>query len=99
MSTEILIIGASGFIGSNLLQEFESTDTEVNVLARTPSKIYKTKDTTHVFQGDLEDPSTIESALEGVKIIYYLAHSMSDSADDFKDKEIKHAKKSCRPLK
>lgn len=91
METEILIIGASGFIGSNLLRKFEEEDTPVHVLARTPSKVYSKKKTTKVYKGDLDKPASLKKSLEGIKIIYYLAHSMSDDTDNFQAQEIQQA--------
>ena len=74
MHTKTLIIGATGFIGSNLLSLLEDKSIPVRVMARTPSKVISTKDSTEVVYGDLANPETIESALKDVGVVYYLAH-------------------------
>jgi uncharacterized protein YbjT (DUF2867 family) len=81
MSHKILIIGATGFIGANLLKRFELEQKLVRVLARTPSKVMVSSDLTQVVQGDLDDPSSLVQALDGIDVVYYLAHAMGESGD------------------
>lgn len=84
--SDILIIGASGFIGSALLKHLEAKDESITVIARTPSKVFSSSKKTNVIQGDLEKPETLVDALTQAKTIYYLAHSMSDDGN-FSEKE------------
>ncbi len=81
MSHKVLIIGATGFIGMNLLKKFEQEKVSVRVLARSPGKVMSANPQTEVVQGDLDDPKSLEQALNGIDIIYYLAHAMGDSGN------------------
>ena len=87
MSAEILIIGASGFIGSNLLREFERHSTPVRASSRHPENILSNSNSTETTFLDLEDANTIEKSLEGISTIYYLAHAMGYGKDQFGEKE------------
>lgn len=88
--SDILIIGATGFIGSSLLKHFEENSLSVGVIARTPSKVFSNSDKTTIHQGDLEDSNTLKEPVAKAKTIYYFAHSMSDSGD-FTERERKQA--------
>jgi uncharacterized protein YbjT (DUF2867 family) len=96
---KILIIGASGFIGSNLLRALEKENHLINVLARTPEKVFTNSENTKVFKGDLDKPETIKDSLIDVGTIYYLAHSMNDDQDEFLTREVKQAKNLSEYLK
>lgn len=87
MSPKVLIIGASGFIGSNLLKEFERQSIEVRACSRHPQDIFSEEETTELSFLDLEDVESIERNLNGVTTIYYLAHAMGYGKDKFSEKE------------
>ena len=72
----ILIFGATGFIGSNLMDKLIKRRQEVIAVARTPEKIKKKSKYLTVVKGDLLEPKTYEKALEKADIIYYLVHAM-----------------------
>lgn len=78
---DILIIGASGFIGSALLNYFEKQNVPVTVIARSPERVFTQSPETCVIKGDLEDIESLKEAVARAKTIYYLAHSMSDDGD------------------
>ena len=88
---KILIIGASGFVGSNLLKKFESLGIPVRVMSRTPSKISTTCDHTFITEGDLDHVDTLKDSLIGIETVYYLSHAMGYAADDFELKEKQQA--------
>ena len=51
-------------------------------LARNPDKLRPlVKETTQVIRGDVLDPSSLDTSLQGVNSAYYLVHLMSDSKD------------------
>lgn len=87
MRPSILIIGASGFIGSNLLREFENEEIPVKAMSRNPEKIYSNAATTVKIAGDLEDPESLKEALKGVRTVYYLAHSLDYGGSQFMQRE------------
>lgn len=98
MSAKILIIGATGFVGSHLLNHFEQQNLSVRVFARSPNKVISHESTTEVVFGDLDQEQTIENSLKGIETIYYLAHAMADRHVDFVSKEINQANNISRYL-
>ncbi len=91
MAPRILIIGATGFIGSHLLREFENLKTPIRVMARSTSKVITSEITTEVVFGDLDKKESLKDCLEGIESIYYLAHAMGDDSNDFVAQEIAQA--------
>ncbi len=85
--TKILIIGASGFVGSNLLNHFEGLSTSVRVMSRNPKKINSDSSLTEIVEGDLDNPETLGAAVAGIETIYYLSHAMGYAGSDFERQE------------
>ncbi len=78
----ILLTGATGYVGRELLKELESRDFRVRCMVRRPGALQGTNpETTEIVRGDVFDPSSIESALHGVDTAFYLVHSMSSSGE------------------
>ena len=71
---EILLTGASGFVGSSLLGELRRRGHEVRALTRDPSRLRGAEAT--VVRGDAVTGEGLERALRGVDLAYYLIHSM-----------------------
>lgn len=86
----VLVLGATGFVGSNLTSKLLREGQKVRVLARDPSKL--TVDSSHleIYTGDLLRPETLRKAFEGVTHIYYLVHAMA-SSDDYEELEKEQA--------
>ena len=81
-SNAILLTGATGYIGGRLLKRFEAEGRPVRCMARRPEYLKaRVAETTTVVQGDMLDPASLESALEGVDIAYYLVHSMGSQGE------------------
>jgi len=78
----ILITGASGYIGGRLLKELVSKGFNIRCMARNPkalaARISKQID---VVEGDVLNPDTLASALEGIHTVYYNIHSLGGSKD------------------
>ncbi|MBI4388058.1 MAG: SDR family oxidoreductase, partial [Candidatus Omnitrophica bacterium] len=73
----ILLTGATGYVGGRLLKKLESHHYVVRCLARHPEYLKnKIVSSTELFQGDLLDENSLEKAMVGVEIAYYLVHSM-----------------------
>lgn len=81
---KILVTGATGYIGGRLIPELVALGHDVRVLVRDPRRIVGRPwaDDVEVAVGDVEDPSTLPPALEGIDAAYYLVHLM-DSGRDF----------------
>lgn len=82
----ILIIGATGYIGGRLLRRFEERGEAVRCLARRPEYLRaRVGDMTEVVAGDLLRPDTLQAAFDGIRVAYYLAHSMGSGKDFERD--------------
>jgi len=86
----ILLTGASGYIGGRLLPSLEKQGYRLRCLARHPD-ILRTKvgPLTEVVAGDVLDRQSLDSALRGVDVAYYMVHSMR-SAGSFEETD-RHA--------
>lgn len=81
----VLLTGVSGYIGGRLLQAMEGTGYRLRCLARRPDVLQqKVEPTTEVVAGDVLDRASLDAALRGVDVAYYLVHSMG-SAGSFED--------------
>ncbi len=76
MSSQILITGATGFIGRQLTRDLAGQGQAVRILARHRRKA-KTLfgDDVEISAGDLEDPSSVARACRGADIVYHIAGS------------------------
>lgn len=78
----VLLTGASGYVGGRLIPLLERQPVTLRCLARNPDKLRPlVKASTQVIQGDVLDPSSLDTALHGVHTAYYLVHLMTDSKD------------------
>ncbi len=74
---EILLTGASGFVGSLLLGALEADGHDVTALTRDPARLPDSP--VPVLRGDAVTGEGLERALRGVEVAYYLIHSMESS--------------------
>ncbi|MCX7792938.1 MAG: NAD(P)H-binding protein [Thermodesulfovibrionales bacterium] len=75
----VLILGATGFVGSRLIPELLKQNVRLRLFVREKSKasIFSSlKGDIEIFQGDLVSGRGIDKALEGIHTAYYLVHSM-----------------------
>jgi uncharacterized protein YbjT (DUF2867 family) len=82
----ILLTGASGYVGSHLLQALIDGGHEVRALTRDPEG-HAFPPGTDVRRGDALSGDGIEAAVDGVRTAYYLIHSMGKDAADFADRD------------
>ena len=78
--TQILLTGASGYVGSHLLSELRSRGQRVRALVRNPDTADLPSDV-ELRTGDAVKGDGLHEALEGVRTAYYLIHSMSGNGD------------------
>lgn len=88
---EILLTGATGYIGGRLLRLLEQKQRRVRCVTRHPERLQKRVSTrTEVVQGDVLDPESLRAAMEGIGTAFYMVHSMG-SACDFEEVDRKGA--------
>ena len=83
----VLLTGATGYVGSRLLNQLESFRVPVRCLARRPEYLHgRVASNTDVIGGDVLNPTSLTVALDGVDTAYYLVHSMG-SAGSFEEED------------
>ena len=89
----ILVTGATGYIGGRLTPRLIERGHDVRVLARTPDKLRGAPwaERATVIKGDLSDPASLAEAFAGADVIYHLVHSMGGTKD-FKAEEQRAAR-------
>lgn len=76
----ILLTGASGYVGGRLLRSLETAGHRVRCMARRPEALKeKVGPSTEVVAGDVLDRPSLDLALRGVGVAFYLVHSMGSS--------------------
>lgn len=76
----ILLTGATGYVGGRLLQALELRGHRVRCLARRPEFLKpKVGSATEIASGDVLDRTSLDEAMRGVDVAYYLVHSMGSS--------------------
>jgi dihydroflavonol-4-reductase len=74
MSSQILITGATGFIGRQLTRDLLRSGLEVRILARSRSKARDLfGENVEIQVGDLGDPDSLAKACRGIGIVYHIA--------------------------
>jgi uncharacterized protein YbjT (DUF2867 family) len=76
----VLVTGATGFVGGRLVPALVEAGHDVVALVRDPDR-YDAPEGVTVRSGDLLEPGSFETALEGVEAAYYLVHSMRAGQD------------------
>ncbi len=91
--TRVLIVGASGYIGSRLAERLTKRDEQLTLMSRDVRGMSARFPGAAVVAADLLDPTTLAPALAGVEVAYYLAHSMAAGERGFaeRDKKAAHA--------
>lgn len=88
----ILVVGASGYVGGRLVPLLAKRGEQVIVAGRDPSGLAERFPGTRVVPMDLMDPATFPPALEGVDVVYYLAHSMGGGESSFAERDRRAAR-------
>ncbi|UCM89227.1 SDR family oxidoreductase [Streptomyces marincola] len=78
MTLRCLVTGATGYLGGRLVPELLAAGHTVRCLARTPARLNDRPwaDRVEAVRGDVTDPASVRSALEGIEVAYYLVHAL-----------------------
>lgn len=89
----ILVIGATGYIGSRLILRLHVAGYRIRALAREPEKLAGQPWRNHVevVHGDVLEPQTLDAAMNGVKTVYYLVHSLG-AGKEFHERDVAGAR-------
>lgn len=76
LQPEVLVTGATGFIGKNLVEKLITQGKSVRVLVRSTQGLSEVfySPLVEVFQGDITDPDRVGEWVNGIQYIYHLAH-------------------------
>lgn len=84
-NAKILITGATGFIGRQLVEYIIAQKRPVRILVRNPLSLPASFQSplVEVVRGDLCDAGQIEKAMQGIQFVFHLAHSIGQTWSDF----------------
>jgi uncharacterized protein YbjT (DUF2867 family) len=85
----VLVTGATGFVGSELIPALIAADHDVVALVRDRERYPGNEVAVH--EGDLLRPETLAGAFDDVDVAYYLVHSMR-SGEDFAERDERAAR-------
>ena len=91
---DVLIAGATGYIGGLLAEALRDDGVAVRALARSRPRAGELERIgCEVVEGDVLEAETLPPALEGIRIAYYLVHSMGRGGDaDFAERDARAAR-------
>ncbi len=91
MPQRVLLTGATGFIGGNLHPSLVKAGCEVRCLTRNLAQAQRLWPDRLWVPGDIGDPGTLPSALEGCDAAYYLVHGMASHQPGWAAEELRWA--------
>jgi uncharacterized protein YbjT (DUF2867 family) len=84
----VLVAGATGFVGSHLVPVLVARGHRVRCLTRDPGRAAGAlPSSAEVVRGDVHDPASLRVAMRGIDVAYYLVHSMEGSEFEFEERD------------
>ncbi|MDX1468695.1 MAG: SDR family oxidoreductase [Acidimicrobiia bacterium] len=85
----VLVTGATGYIGGRVVPRLLDAGHEVRCLVRDGDKLAQQpwSDLVEVAQADVLDRSSLDAAMTGCDVAFYLIHSMEPGGADFRDRD------------
>jgi uncharacterized protein YbjT (DUF2867 family) len=79
-SLRLLVTGTTGYVGGRLVPRLLEDDYQVRILTRDVSRLQGRRwlDQVDVVQGDIVEEATVEQALSGIDVAYYLISQRHD---------------------
>ena len=89
----VLVTGATGYVGGRLIPRLLDAGYNVRALARDPARLQGRpwSDRIEVVEGDVLDPDTLPAAMDGIDAAYYMIHSMGSSGA-FEERDVHAAR-------
>jgi uncharacterized protein YbjT (DUF2867 family) len=84
---KILITGATGYVGGQLLPRLLASGYEVTCMVRDASRFTADRSGAHTVEADALHPGSLPSALQGIEVAYYLIHSMGGGSAGFEERD------------
>jgi uncharacterized protein YbjT (DUF2867 family) len=84
---DVLLTGATGYVGGRLLPRLLEDGHTVRCLVRDPARASALPDAARLVRGDVVSGDGLEEALAGIDVAYYLVHSMGAGGGDFADRD------------
>lgn len=79
---KVLVLGASGYVGSHLIPRLVERGHEVRAAGRRPEALAaRGWEAVETVRADALDPESLAGAFEGIDLVYYLIHSMASGKD------------------
>jgi uncharacterized protein YbjT (DUF2867 family) len=89
----ILVTGASGYVGGRLVVELLNRGYSVRAMVRRKLTIYEQRwPAAEIVEADALRPDTLRRAFEGVRVAYYLIHSMMLGPRSFSKSDLQAAR-------
>lgn len=84
----VLVLGATGYIGSRLVPRLLRAGHAVRCLVRNPDRLTSSvREKVQFSVGDILDPDSLAPAFEDIDIVYYLVHSMTAGEKEFEERD------------
>lgn len=84
----VLVAGATGFVGSHLVPALLAEGHRVRCLSRNPDGAStRLPAAAEIVRGDVHDAASLTAAFAGMDAAYYLVHSMESSEFDFEERD------------
>ena len=84
----ILVTGATGYIGGQLIPRLIAAGHHVVVMVRNPERLMGGKwEQVEIRQGDVLERASLASAMQGIEVAYYLIHAMAGGEEGFEERE------------
>lgn len=92
LGVTVLVSGATGYIGGQIVPRLLELGYRVRCLVRDQSRLSDRlwRDQVEVVTGDVRQPESVARAMQGVRIAYYLVHSMK-AGGDYDERDVEAA--------